>query len=109
MIGVPMTGWHATTHIDDLWEGDMTGVTIEGKEVLLINIDGDVCAYHNRCPHQAGRLDEGDFDGEKITCSRHMWEFDARCGKGINPTGERLTPFPVEIADDGTIMVDVGP
>jgi nitrite reductase/ring-hydroxylating ferredoxin subunit len=38
-----------------------------------------------------------------------MWEFDARCGKGINPTGERLTPFPVEIADDGTIMVDVGP
>jgi len=53
--------------------------------VLLVNVDGDVRAYRNQCPHQAWALSEGDFDGETITCARHMWEFDARSGKGGQP------------------------
>ena len=111
MSGIAMTGWHAAMHIDDLWEGDMTDVTIEGKEVLLVNVDGDVCAYQNRCPHQAARLDEGDFDGETITCCRaHVGVRRQMPAKAINPEpASTLTPFPCEVADDGTIMVDVGP
>ena len=40
-------------NLDDLWEGDMTAVTVDGETVLLVNVDGTVRAYSNRCPHQA--------------------------------------------------------
>ena len=40
--------WQETINVDDLWEGDMTAVTVDGEAVLLINIDGIVRAYSSR-------------------------------------------------------------
>ena len=99
--------WHETMHIDDLWEGDMAPVEVDGTKVLLVNVDGDVKAYLNRCPHQAWALDEGDFDGQTLTCIRHMWTFDVADGKGINPDDECLKAFKCEVGPDGVIRVDV--
>jgi hypothetical protein len=62
--------WRETINLDDLWEGDMTAVMVDGESVLLVNIDGTVRAYSNRCPHQASALDEGYLDGETLTCSK---------------------------------------
>jgi toluene monooxygenase system ferredoxin subunit len=100
--------WHETISVDDLWEGDMTAVTVAGHQVLLVNVDGTVRAYSNRCPHQASGLDEGDLDGSTLTCAKHLWEFDAVTGKGINPDDARLTGFGCKVGDDGTIFVDIG-
>ena len=100
--------WRETINLDDLWEGDMTSVTVEGEDVLLINLDGQVHAYANECPHQAGPLDEGDLDGETLTCSRHLWEFNAGTGCGINPSTARLKAFGCKVEEDGTICVDIG-
>ena len=81
-----MTGrWRDTIHLDDLWEGDMTAVLVDGEPVLLVNVDGTVRAYSNQCPHQASALDQGDLDGETLTCAKHLWEFNAATGAGINP------------------------
>ncbi|MEU6098782.1 Rieske 2Fe-2S domain-containing protein [Streptomyces sp. NPDC047079] len=108
-MGGAATGqWQEAMRLDDLWEGDMQGVEVAGTKVLLVNVDGEVRAYHNRCPHQAWALDEGDFDGQTITCSRHLWEFDADTGQGVNPGTCRLTAYPCRVTETGTIMVDVG-
>ena len=108
MSELQMGCWREAMHIDDLWEGDMAPVVIDGTKLLLVNVDGSVRAYENRCPHQESALDEGDFDGETITCSRHLWEFCANTGAGVNPTSARLITFPCQVEDDGTIVVDVG-
>jgi len=100
--------WRETINLDDLWEGDMTAVMVDGEAVLLVNIDGTVLAYSNRCPHQASALDEGDLVGETLTCSRHLWEFNALTGRGINPDDARLKSFGCQVGDDGTIYVDIG-
>jgi toluene monooxygenase system ferredoxin subunit len=100
--------WHPTLSLDDLWEGDMEPVEVAGQKVLLVNADGEVRAYLNRCPHQAWALDDGYFDGEKIVCSNHSWEFDARSGCGINPGDCQLTSFPCMVNDEEMICVDVG-
>jgi toluene monooxygenase system ferredoxin subunit len=94
--------------IDDLWEGDMAPVDVQGTKVLLVNVDGEVRAYQNRCPHQAWALDEGDFDGATLTCVRHMWQFDADSGQGVNPDDCSLNSYPCEVGEDGMIRVDVG-
>jgi toluene monooxygenase system ferredoxin subunit len=75
---------------------------------LLVNVDGTVRAYSNRCPHQASALDEGDLDGETLTCAKHLWEFNAVTGGGINPDDARLTSYDCQVGDDGTIYVDIG-
>jgi toluene monooxygenase system ferredoxin subunit len=100
--------WRETINVEDLWEGEMTAVLVDGEAVLLVNIDGDVHAYSNRCPHQASALDEGDLDGETLTCGTHLWEFNAATGCGINPDNAQLKRFRCQIGDDGTIYVDIG-
>jgi len=86
----------------------MIAVTVDGEAVLLVNLDGTVRAYSNRCPHQASALDEGDLDGDTLTCAKHLWEFNATTGLGINPDNSRLTSFGCRVDDGGTIYVDIG-
>jgi toluene monooxygenase system ferredoxin subunit len=100
--------WTPAIALDDVWEGEMVGVEVGDTKVLIVNLDGDLQAYTNVCPHQASALDEGDFDGETITCARHLWEFDARSGRGVNPADAALTRYPCRLDDDGMICVDVG-
>ena len=100
--------WRDTINLDALWEGDMIAVTVDGEAVLLVNLDGTVLAYSNRCPHQASALDEGDLDGETLTCAKHLWEFNAVTGCGINPDNVQLKSFGCRVGDDGTIYVDIG-
>jgi len=41
-----------------------------------------------------------------LTCQAHLWEYDARSGRGINPASARLTPVAVRV-EEGNILVDV--
>ena len=72
--------------LDDLWQGDMTEVELDGHEILLVwPEEGDVRAYQGVCPHQDIPLSEGKFDGRVIMCRAHQWTFDSTTGNGINP------------------------
>ncbi|HEY1919350.1 MAG TPA: Rieske 2Fe-2S domain-containing protein [Streptosporangiaceae bacterium] len=99
--------WSPAIALDDVWENEMVGVEVAGVKVLIVNLDGDLQAYRNVCPHQASALDEGDLDGETLTCAKHLWEFDARSGRGINPDDVTLVRYPCMVDDDGMICVDV--
>jgi toluene monooxygenase system ferredoxin subunit len=99
--------WRQAIQAYDLLEGEMTAVTVDGEQVLLVNIDGTFRAYSNACPHQASPLNDGVLEGEKLTCARHLWEFNALTGIGINPALARLKGYGCE-ARDGTVYVDLG-
>ncbi|WP_236795588.1 Rieske (2Fe-2S) protein [Amycolatopsis sp. GM8] len=100
------TAWRPALAEAELWEGDMTPVVVGGTSVLLLNVDGEVRAYLNRCPHQEWALDEGEFEDGTLTCSRHLWEFDARSGGGINPADCALVSYRAKV-EGGTIWVAV--
>lgn len=83
--------------VDDLWEGEMEAFSVNGHEILLVCAEGgDVRAFQGICPHQDIPLAEGKFDGEKIICRAHLWQFDACTGKGINPDDCALAEYPVK-------------
>ena len=92
--------------LDDLWSGEMAGLEVDGREILLINLDDHVYAYADACPHQKSRLSEGDLIGNTLRCARHHWEFDASTGCGINPRDACLMRLPVFVRSR-EILVDV--
>lgn len=92
--------------VDDVWEGEMTEHDVDGHEILLLGVEGgEVKAFQARCPHQDVRLVEGEFDGRRLICRAHRWEFDACSGRGINPDDCRLAEYPIRV-ENGQVMVE---
>jgi toluene monooxygenase system ferredoxin subunit len=92
--------------LDDLWQGDMTEVELDGHEILLVwPEEGDIRAYQGVCPHQDIPLAEGKFDGKVIMCRAHQWTFDSTTGNGINPGKCQLANYPVKVEGED-IFVD---
>lgn len=90
--------------IEDLWSGEMLGLEVNGRRVLLVNIDNHVYAHVDACPHQDSRLSEGTIADRILRCSRHHWEFDVCSGVGVNPRSARLTPLSVRLEGDDILM-----
>jgi nitrite reductase/ring-hydroxylating ferredoxin subunit len=96
--------WVDVMDADDLWIGDMIAVESVMGPLLLVNVDGAVCVYENRCPHNGGRLSDGEFANGVIVCPNHRWEFCASSGRGVNPTGVQLKQHLVRIVG-GRILI----
>jgi toluene monooxygenase system ferredoxin subunit len=92
--------------LDALWIGESAGVTVGGRRVVLVNVEGEIRAYEDRCAHQAYPLSRGRLDGRVLTCALHEWKYDATTGASINPRGACLRRFAVQIRGD-EVMVDV--
>lgn len=92
-----MAAWRLASTLDDLWEGEMAGVHLGTVDVLLCNVDGEVFAYEDRCPHLANPLSKGVLDGGVLTCAAHEWTFDVRTGTGVNPASACLRRYPVRL------------
>jgi len=90
----------------ELWTGESVGVEVEGRKILLCNVDGRVSAFDDRCAHQGWPLSRGTLVAAELTCALHGWRYDACTGAGVNPRGVALRAYPVRIAD-GDILVDV--
>ena len=75
----------------DITPGKMIKVSIDGRDILVANIDGGYCATDDSCTHSGSSLSEGKLDGCTITCGWHAAEFDCKTGK--------LSKFPVKIRD----------
>jgi toluene monooxygenase system ferredoxin subunit len=91
--------------LEDLWSGEMIGLELDGKDILLVNVDDHIYAYSNLCPHQNSRLSEGTLEKNTIRCARHRWEFDICTGSGINPQNACLKSYSV-LLDGGDILID---
>ena len=89
-----------------LWQGEILPVTVMGHRVLLVEVDGDVRAYADACPHLGVPLSTGRFDGKKLACRIHEWTFDMATGAGIIPQAACLQNYPVRIENDW-IYVDL--
>jgi nitrite reductase/ring-hydroxylating ferredoxin subunit len=91
--------------LEDLWSGEKIGLLVQGEPVLLVRIDDVVHAYADRCLHKRALLSAGILRGHTLRCSSHEWEYDMVTGECLNPRGQRLARYPVELRDGG-IWID---
>ncbi len=84
--------WTDVLADDDLPEKTAKRVEVEGTPVMLYRLDGEVLAISPTCSHLGGPLDEGDFDGDTVTCPWHKSVFCLRDGGVIHGPATRPSP-----------------
>ncbi len=73
-------GFVAVARLDELGEGSLREVFVDGRSVALALVDGTVHALDGTCPHAGGPLAEGRLDGSTLSCPMHGWSFDVVTG-----------------------------
>ena len=68
--------------------GQMKKVSVNGNEILVINIEGNYFAIDDTCTHAGATLSEGKLEDSTITCDWHGAKFDCKNGKLIKFPGE---------------------
>jgi nitrite reductase/ring-hydroxylating ferredoxin subunit len=101
-----MGKWVDVYDDDELWDGDMAGVTVGKEKILIMRANDELRAFKDSCPHKGTPLSDGDLDNGVLTCNVHLWEFDVASGDSVNPCGEKLEPYPCRVTD-GRVEVEV--
>lgn len=92
--------------VDDLEPGSMTMVEVDGKPVLLANVDGEFYAVSDLCTHEEYNLSEGSLDGCEVECPGHSAFFDLKTGDVIDgPAMDPLETYSVQI-EDGAVFIE---
>src|SRR3979411_3213334 len=102
---------HVVAPVEDIPPGGRKLVLLNGRAIVVFNLDGEFYALNNRCPHRGGSLAHGIQTGlveskepgqycysrlgEMVKCPWHGWEFDIRTGKSwCDPARGRVRQFP---------------
>ncbi len=90
---------------DDIPEGTMKAVSVQDKELIVVNYEGNFYAINRRCTHMSGDLLKGKLEGKIVTCPRHGSRFDVTTGKSIS--GPRIGFLKLKTKDEPNYQVKV--
>ncbi|MBF6991616.1 MULTISPECIES: non-heme iron oxygenase ferredoxin subunit [Cupriavidus] len=100
--------WIEAALLSSVPQDDVIAVAVEGKEIALYGVDGDVYATDNICTHGHARLCDGFLEGHEIECPLHQGRFDIRNGAAMcAPLTEGIRTYPVRIEGD-KVYLDLG-
>jgi nitrite reductase/ring-hydroxylating ferredoxin subunit len=103
-------GFQKVANKNDIKEGGLLGVELEGNNIVLAMVNGQVFAMDATCSHQGGPLDEGQLEAYNLTCPWHYAVFDVRNGKVSDRTvwAKNQTSYPTRVDNStGDILVNV--
>jgi nitrite reductase/ring-hydroxylating ferredoxin subunit len=90
----------------EVLEGELVGVLVDGRHVVVGRVSGRLYAIDGVCTHQYADLEHGTLSGETVTCHFHGSAFNIRTGKVVcPPASEPLASLPVSV-EGGCILVD---
>jgi nitrite reductase/ring-hydroxylating ferredoxin subunit len=69
--------------VDEIPPGKMKHVEVNGKEIVIANMNGKFCALDDRCAHMNAPLSMGNLTGDVVTCPFHGAKFNVASGKKI--------------------------
>lgn len=110
---------YVVARASELPDGERLIVEVAGREIGIFNIEGELFAIRNRCPHLGGPLCKGEvlglvhssgpgdvqFDAsvKLLTCPWHGWEFDIETGQSYFNPRLRAKRYDVESSQGDAI------
>ena len=70
--------------VNEIPDGKMKHVEVDGKEVLIANIGDKFYAVSDRCGHMNALLSTGNLTGNTVTCPFHGAKYDVTTGKKLS-------------------------
>jgi 3-phenylpropionate/trans-cinnamate dioxygenase ferredoxin subunit len=118
--GISTTERAVALPLAELPPGTSTTVKAFGTTVAVFNVEGQVFALSNHCPHHGGPLCHGRIsgavlpsqpyeyrygrEGRVLTCPWHGWEFDIESGRTIFDPAVRVKIYEARI-EEGEIVL----
>ena len=91
--------------LDAVPEADVTSVMVDGREIALYEVQGEVFASDNLCTHGAARMSDGFLEGREIECPLHQGRFDVCTGKAMcAPLTQDLRVYAVRIENKRVLI-----
>jgi len=85
--------------------GKMKKVTVDGKEILIVNVEGKYHAIGNKCTHRGGDLSKGIMSGKVVKCPRHGAKFDVTTGEvAAGPAKKSEPTFEVKVEGKNVLL-----
>lgn len=92
----------------DIAPGAMREVDMDGRAIVVANVDGEYFAFQPDCPHNGSKLAAGLLTDRTVHCLDHHYRFDLRTGELVFPAGgcDGMTVYTVE-ARDGMVCLKI--
>ncbi len=83
----------------------MKRIDINGRRILLANIDGRFYAAADTCTHEDASLSTGLLQGAFVKCPLHGSRFNVCTGEVLEePAEENLKTYPVQVEGDSILV-----
>jgi 3-phenylpropionate/trans-cinnamate dioxygenase ferredoxin subunit len=115
-----VSAWQDVGSVADLERDGRVIARVDGREIGVIAVAGELRGVRNRCPHHGGPLclgsvrervagDPGRYQlgGQTVLrCPWHGWEFDPVTGRCLDDDSMRVAVYPAK-AEAGRVLVDI--
>lgn len=94
-------------NIDDLPPGEIAQRQLNGKNICVANVDGQIYALSDTCTHANIPMSSGALDGHELICPWHGAAFDVRSGvPTCGPATVPLRTYHVTLEGEQAIITE---
>lgn len=98
--------WREVMKVEEVPEGDVVSVRIDGEPIALYKLEGQLYATHDICTHAHAHLGDGFVEGDCVECPLHEGVFHIPTGRPISgPVSVPIKTYPVRV-ENGMVLVD---
>lgn len=102
-----MSDFVKVAELNDLNDGDLMPIEVDGEPICLAKVNGSMYAFTDNCTHISGPLNEGELEGEVLTCPWHGAQFNVCTGKVLRgPACQDIQTYPVQL-EGSTILLSL--
>lgn len=98
--------WQVACDAADFEGEELLECSAGGRDILLVRTETGIVACPAMCPHMEERLAHGIVDGNVLTCSKHLWQWDLCTGDPIGLAEQPISVAPVR-TEDGKFVVNL--
>jgi nitrite reductase/ring-hydroxylating ferredoxin subunit len=83
----------------------MKRLLLQGRRILLANVDGRFCAADDTCTHEEASLSTGFLEGALVRCPLHGSRFNVCTGEALEePAEDDLRTYPVRVEGERILV-----
>jgi nitrite reductase (NADH) small subunit len=86
--------------VDEIPAGGSKVVQVNGKSIVVFNVEGHFYALYGLCPHEGGPLGKGRLKGFVVSCPWHDLAFDVRNGQSTDGGGYCVGSYEVRVREN---------